>query len=413
MTVRWITPLLGTAPGSEIAEISDAVIVDVRNFVDRAGNLPDSIAPKLIAGSNALREGRKTVICCDHGISRSNAFAAGILALFGGISVNEALHKVINTTGESEIRPDVLAAVRRALSDMQAAKTKEGSERWLLTGGSGALGRLIQRTVPSDLELLAPSRTELDLLAGSMSLSLYAETHNVSRILHFASPRVGNTNRAMGEALTMLRTALEAARYLSVPVIIPSRWNVFAGYYDTLIASETTPARPDDILGETKFLCESLALAWESQKFASVTVLRSGLVFGDEIAPHFMRGFIRKARSGELLMTHSYANGSPALDLMASDDWARAFWSLARSGLTGLFQAGGGDLLSTRQIAEMAVAAEGRGCQIEELRVEGKAANVKLDFTKLRDAVGWSPSRPSFEALGSFLSHARTVKLFP
>jgi len=413
MTIRWITPLLGTCPGSEIGEIDGAVIIDVRNFVDRAGNAPDSIRPKILAGSNALREGRKTIVCCDHGISRSNAFAAGILATFEDISFNEAVRKVVEATGEQEIRPDVLAAVRIAFTDPKTKDKARRAEKWLLTGGSGAIGGLIRRTAPHDIELIVPDRNEVDLLTGSVSLGLFAEANNVSRILHLAAPRIGNTNRALGEALIMLRTALETARHLSVPIFVPSRWEVFSGYGEALTATEGTPARPEGVLGETKFLCESLALAWEAQRRAAVTILRSGLVFGDGIAPHFMRGFIRKARAGETVITHVYDNGSPELDLIAASDWTHAFWSLARSGLTGLFQAGGDSLLSTRQIAELALTAEGRGCQIEELRVEGNAANIRLDSAKLKNAVGWSPSCPLPEALNRFLEQASKASLFP
>ncbi|PKQ05532.1 MAG: hypothetical protein CVT72_09285 [Alphaproteobacteria bacterium HGW-Alphaproteobacteria-11] len=413
MTVRWITPLLGTAAGSEVGEIDGAVIVDVRNFVDRAGNTADSIRPKILAGYDALREGRKTIVCCDHGISRSNAFAIGILATFEGISFNDAVRKVVEATGEKEIRPDVLAAVRLALSDLETRDKARRTERWLLTGGSGAIGDLVRRTAPHGIELIVPGRNDVDLLTGSISLGLYAEANNVSRILHLAAPRIGNTNRALGEALIMLRTALETARHLSVPIFIPSRWEVFAGYNESLTATENTPARPEGILGETKFLCESLALAWEAQGRAAVTVLRSGLVFGDGIAPHFIREFIRKVRIGEPVTTHVYDNGSPELDLIAASDWTRAFWSLARSGLTGIFQAGGGGLLSTRQIAEMALTAGGRGCQIEELRVEGNSANIKLDSTKLKNAVGWLPSCPLPEALNGFFNEASKARLFP
>lgn len=413
MTVRWITPLLGTASGSAIAGLEDAVIIDVRNFVDRGGNSPDSIRPRLLAGFQSLSDGRKTIVCCDHGVSRSNAFAVGILAIFENIPFHEAARKVIDATGEKEIRPDVLTAVRLALANQGTAVEAHRGERWLLTGGRGAMGGLIRRTAPHDIELIAPNRKEVDLLSGSTSLALYAEAKRISRILHFASPRIGNTHRAVGDSIVMLRTVLEAAHALSVPVFIPSRWEVFSGYGRSLTADETTPARPASILGETKFLCESLALTWEIQRRVSVTVFRSALVFGEGVAPHFLRAFIRKARAGEAVTVHSYDNGSPGLDLLTADDWAQAFWSLARSDLTGLYQAGGGGLLTTRQIAEMACTAEGRKCQLEELHVEGKAANIILDFAKLRNAVGWSPACPSREAMIKFLEHAADANYLP
>ncbi|MEQ8283877.1 MAG: NAD(P)-dependent oxidoreductase [Parvibaculum sp.] len=405
MTVRWITPLLGTVAATKMDDISGATIIDVRDFVDRAGNPPEAIRPKIMAGVQALREGRKTIICCDHGISRSNAFAAGILAVSDEISLGEAVRRVVEATGESEMRPDVVAAVQLALATPASERPRsEKKERWLLTGANGSLGGLIRRTAPTDVELVAPDRNELDLLSGSVFLSLFAEANEITRILHFASPRIGNTNRAMGQAVTMLRTALETAGNLNVPILVPSRWEVFAGYTgETLSVTEEKQTRPHGILGETKFLCESLALEWAAQGRAAVTILRSGLVFGDGIAPHFIRTFIRKSHSGEPVLTHVYENGSPELDLIASVDWVSAFWGLAKSDLTGLFQAGGDALFSTRQIAEITLLGAGRGCQTEELPVQGKIANIRLDFAKLRQTTGWSPSQPTAEALTRFL----------
>ncbi|PKP78187.1 MAG: hypothetical protein CVT81_05415 [Alphaproteobacteria bacterium HGW-Alphaproteobacteria-3] len=413
--VRWITPLLGTASASAIGDGDgdQYSIIDVRELVDRAGNDIPTLRRKINDGVNALQRGERVVVCCDHGISRSNSIAAGILSQAEHIPFDEAVQQVMIATGETEMRLDVVSAVRRALPLLNTTSMIAKEENWLLTGGSGFLGKIVAASAPADIEILHPSRQELDLLKGGVTLDLYTEANNVRRILHFASPRVGNTNAAMGEALVMLRTVLEVAGSRSIPVVVPSRWEVFAGYKgQTITATENTSPRPSGILGDTKFLLENLALAWAEESMASVTIFRSGLVFGQGGAPHFLRSFIARALTGAAITTHIYENGEPKLDLMAAEEWADALWSLLRSDKTGLFQGGGGELFGTRQIAEMVLRSSGQECIIDQLPVEGGVANVRLGYEKLEFATGWQPSDQTSQFLADFIDHACTNRVF-
>ena len=43
MSIRWITPLLGTASASLVRSEAGINIVDVRDMVDKAGNRPDAV----------------------------------------------------------------------------------------------------------------------------------------------------------------------------------------------------------------------------------------------------------------------------------------------------------------------------------------------------------------------------------
>ena len=115
MTVRWITPLLGTAPALQVDENRNFAIIDVRDLVDKAGNSADAVLDKINAGCETLRAGKMTVVCCDYGISRSNAVAVGILSVFESISFESAVRRVLDSTGEKEIKVEPLQAVRRAL----------------------------------------------------------------------------------------------------------------------------------------------------------------------------------------------------------------------------------------------------------------------------------------------------------
>ncbi len=81
MSIRWITSQLGTAPALQFEVADDMNVIDVRDLiVDKSGNHVEAVRQKIVAGQESLRSGKRTVVCCDYGISRSNAIAAGILA---------------------------------------------------------------------------------------------------------------------------------------------------------------------------------------------------------------------------------------------------------------------------------------------------------------------------------------------
>ena len=49
MTIRWIPPLLGTAPASSIDSDADITVVDVRNLVDKVfDGAPSAMVMRLL-----------------------------------------------------------------------------------------------------------------------------------------------------------------------------------------------------------------------------------------------------------------------------------------------------------------------------------------------------------------------------
>jgi len=113
--IRWITQNLGTSSYYNTKENPDIHIVDIRDLVDKLGNPPNYVKTKIEEALRYIQEGNKVVISCDYGISRSNAIAAGVLSLQEGISLNDAVRKVIKETSEKSIKIEVLSAVRKAL----------------------------------------------------------------------------------------------------------------------------------------------------------------------------------------------------------------------------------------------------------------------------------------------------------
>lgn len=115
--IHWITKNLGTASFDEASRLSGICIIDVRDLVDKGGNTVDAIRTKIDSTIDYLKQDEKVVVCCDYGMSRSNAIAAGAIALKEGIEFPNAVRMVINSTGEEEINLNVLSAVRKAISN--------------------------------------------------------------------------------------------------------------------------------------------------------------------------------------------------------------------------------------------------------------------------------------------------------
>ena len=111
MSIRWITAQLGTAPALQFEVADDMNVIDVRDLVDKGGNPVEAVREKIAAGHESLRSGKRTVVCCDYGISRSNAVAAGILARHESLPFAAAARRVLEATGETEVKLGPLEVV--------------------------------------------------------------------------------------------------------------------------------------------------------------------------------------------------------------------------------------------------------------------------------------------------------------
>lgn len=384
--------MLGTAPALDILGKVDGVeVIDVRELVDKGGNRADVVRDKIHQGVATVRLGKKTIVCCDHGISRSNAIAIGILSKYEGISVSQAIRRVMEATGNAEIRLDILETVREALHEVISARYSS-HPRWLLVGGGGFLGSAIISSAPPEVEIISPSRQELNLLVGVPSIDSFVKDNNVDRVLYFASPYANNVNSALGESLIMLRNLLDVCAVNSIPLVYPSRWEVFSGHkgYD-LIVAEDFEFRPSGVLGDTKFLSEQLIDAFVRRSGVSVLVIRSALVYGGGGGPNFLRSFIRSALNNQDIVTHLYSNGEPKLDLIYLEDWLSAFWKVVLKQTSGIFNIGSGNLQGTSDIAtSVNKLICGKGMVLHR-NMKDAVANIALDSRKLSRSIGWFP----------------------
>ena len=405
MTIHWITPLLGTAPAEEVQDLTDIKLIDVRDLVDKAGNRPDAVREKIMAGVNYLESGDKTIVCCDYGISRSNALAAGIFAVYNKLSFAEAVKVVQETTGEKEIKLELLDVVRRSIESKVSATSPKGINTVLVTGARGFVGTALCKRLGNDYQVIAPSRLQLDIQQGNTQLSLLVGQHNVDCIIHLANPRVYTSNVALGETLTMLRNVLDVCMSHDIPLIYPSGWEIYSGYSGTLVADEALPAFPCGPYGETKYLAELMIAHWQRTTDIRCAILRSSPVYGTgSRKPKFIYNFMEKAKRSEPIITHRYLNGNPALDLLHIDDFVDSIVRVYKHQYVGALNIGTGILTSTWDIAEKLRNDLGSNSRIEQTQIETYTACVAMNYQKANRILGWHPRVTLNEGLRSLLT---------
>jgi hypothetical protein len=190
VVISWVTPSLGTAARDEVDEQVGLVIVDVRELVDKPGNSVGAVRALIGRAVEALRQGNRVVICCDYGISRSNAIAVGVLAKAQAWGFDKALRCVLASGGGPSIKPELLGVVRAAVDERPPVSTTSAEKCVLVTGGSGFLGRTLVSRLDGKCKVVAPDQKALDLTAGAARLDLLVHEHRVTDILHLANPRI-------------------------------------------------------------------------------------------------------------------------------------------------------------------------------------------------------------------------------
>lgn len=409
MSIRWITDQLGTAPGADVAGRTDLRIVDVRDLVDKGGNNPDAVRAKIAQGVAYLAGGAVTVVCCDYGVSRSNAIAAGILATYEDTSLEAAVRRVQDATGEAEIKLEPLSVVRAALGREGVVRNDRAV---LMTGGTGFVGTALQRRLEPSYVIAAPGREELDLEGGSTRLDGLAGELGVGAVVHLANPRVYTSNVALGRSLTMLRNAIDVCVSRDIPLIYLSSWEVYSGYAGDLLVDEATPLFPKGPYGESKYLAEMLISHFRRTAGLSCAMIRSSPVYGSGSGrPKFIYTFLEKARRGHLITTHRYLNGDPALDLLHIDDLVSAVTMTLEQGYVGDLNVGSKTAVSTPEIALMVIDALSSESTLDHVLIEADTPRITMKTDKAEKELGWRPTiglKAGMKGLLSELMEKRT-----
>jgi len=400
--IRWIRKKLGTAARNALTD-GPWFVLDVRFLVDKAGNSTSPIKEAIDRGVEAFREGRQVVVACDFGISRSNAIAAGILSIVENISFEEAIREVSATINENEIKLDMVESVRRAIG---AGGARTDRRNVLVTGASGFLGTALVPHLANSYRILAPSRRECDLEKGAVALADYCAREGVGEIIHLAYPRAYTNASATGSSLLMLRAVLDTCRLLNIRLIFVSSWVLFSGYAAiALDADETTALRPKGVYAETKYLEEALVDLCRQRGDVACSICRLAPVYGPGgHRPYFIRAFYDLLLNEELVRTHRFRNGRPALDLLHISDAVDALRLVLETKVSDVFHFGTGDLHTTFDCAALIAKVVGRRLKHSEIDIEEDISNIMFVSRKARTTLGWYPKISIEEGLPSLLS---------
>lgn len=412
MSIRWINHYLGTSPFDEINDKCNDVILDVRDIVDRAGNEKNIIRSKIQKGVSALKVGKRVIVCCDYGVSRSNAIAAGIISLYEDKGFDECLKQVIDQTGETQIKHDLVVSIREALNyQPKTDKSKPDKLSILITGGNGFIGKSLLKAINEDFICISPSSEELDLLQGNSKLDLIVNQNNINYIIHLANPKTFSSNIAMGQTLNMLRNVIDICLYKNIILLYISNWEIYSGYKGTLHVNESTPLYPRGIYGETKYLAEKLIDHFCNSRELRCALIRSSTIYGDiNERPKFFHHFIEKAHNFKPIITHCFQNGEPALDLLHIDDLILAIISIINNQYIGKLNVGTGVLTSTNRIATLICEKIGSHSKLDIMPIETDTARIAMDWSRAYREIGWEPKINLNDGLGKMLSPMKLNK---
>jgi len=392
---RWITEWLGTSAWDCIEPSPDIYLVDVRDLVDKDGNPLTLVKSKIDEALVHLQQGKKVVVCCDYGMSRSNAIAAGILAKREGIDIEDAIRLVLITTGEEAIKLEMLSTIRQALGKerQKLSLSKTSSHRLLLTGASGFIGSSLLEMLKLKHQVVAPTHQNIDLTHDTVSFDLLVKEHEIDTIIHLANPRVYTANEAMGTTLLMLKNILDVCKANKLNLVYLSGWEIYSGYKtQELKADELLAPCPGGTYGQTKWLCELLIEHYSWYYQVPVLILRPSPVYGPgSNRPRFIWNFLEIALNNKEIVTHKYINGFPKLDLLHIDDLCVAVTSAIEHEAEGTINLGTGVGLSTTEVAEYIIKCVDSKSRIRHIDIEGYTSNIIMDTRRAVTMLGWQP----------------------
>jgi UDP-glucuronate 4-epimerase len=197
------------------------------------------------------------------------------------------------------------------------------------------------------------------------------------------------------------RRLFEAAAAASVRVVFASSSSIYgdAASYPT---PEDTIPRPLSPYGITKLACEHLAHAYAVEFGLEVVTVRYFTIYGPRQRPDMaftkMVSCLAHARPFEL-----YGDGTQSRSFTYVDDAVEATIAAMERGEPGAtFNVGGGTEVSMLEAVETLGRIAKRRLEVIRMpRREGDATRTSADTTRIREALGWSPTTPFEEGLAA------------
>jgi nucleoside-diphosphate-sugar epimerase len=352
VTVRWITDRLGTAAWTKTPSTSEYFRLDVRDLIDGPGNDVAKVSGKIARGVRELQSSKKpVVICCDWGASRSNAVAAGILSQADNIPVSEAFRRVVETTGEQDIKGAMYEVVRRALEPEPASRTTPSIA---VLGANSLLGRRLAEYRDSDTHFF--DRSSIDLLGDLTGGISQLGQAGVTDLVLLAQPERPFGRAMVGGTMAMTYAALEVAHAIGARLVMPSSIAVFGGAEDRAPLTPDYPRQPRDDFGFAKSAAEVLAESYATSRGIPLLIVRFPHLYGPRnLRPTVLANALERIRQDAPVTLRQFRNGLPELDLLTVEDGVRALHALVRTKRQGIVHVGTGQNTLIKDVVEMLI----------------------------------------------------------
>jgi nucleoside-diphosphate-sugar epimerase len=282
------------------------------------------------------------------------------------------------------------------------------SERVLVTGGSGFVGRSLVRFLRDEgAEVLAPGRDTLDVSTGSFPDA------SVDWVIHLA----GRTYvpASWNEPADFYRVnALGTVNVLEYCRRTQARLIYVSGYCygipETVPISETAPLKPNNPYAFSKCAAEEACRFFFECLQTPVTIVRPFNIYGPGQSANFLIPHIVEQAIDPAAAAIVVEDGTPRRDYVHLDDVIGAIESLRKNPKSGAtFNIGSGESYSVVEVAEMVRSAANVSKPFVSRgnRRVNDIPDVIADITAIRDETGWSPSITLQDGLRAVVAHAR------
>ncbi len=391
--INWISKELGTGAFEKVRTLPDIEKVDVRDLVDKKGNDSELILEKINTAVALIDSGKKVVICCDYGISRSNAIAAAILAITGNITFDDAVEKVFSVLGRQEIKLSVIHSVRKAI---QTGTKYNQDNKLLIALSNHNFLRAFQKNMGMYLDVNIIDKGIISMFDSSALLDIYVNRNNINTIVFSLFSANTGTNAAFGKSLNWVRNVLDVVIENKIKLVFLSDVTVFNGYKKSIDANEEYKTLTNTTFADTKAFSELLIKNYAQIYNFQYLIIRTGIMYGDKEAkePRFLSNFIHTFRSGNIpeITLHKYINEYPALDMVHVNDVSSALCELLDKDLTGTFNIGADKLYYIKDIVKFLVQKYKMKTRIKFSDINDYIFNAKLSNDKLKQYCKWKPT---------------------
>ena len=400
--IKWITDELGVAKRDDVSK-DISKIVDVRDIIDGRGNPESLILKKIDNAIGIIQKKYKVIICCDYGLSRSNAIAVGVLVKHYGYSFEDATKYLFKKVRRKTIQLGILNSVRKALKiDTLSVKKRKTV---LIIGERNFLNRSLTDLLKVRYDTIITSESDFDLLESPVELDFAVKKNGVFLIIHTSEPTTYTTNKTLGNMVLTLKNILDVCKENKISILYASSYAVFSGYQKTKKAPETLFLCPKDTFGEGKMLCEILLNHYKQNYDLNICLLRFARIYGlNDGKAKFIQNFFEKAKDNLPIKVHKYKNGFPKLDLLHIKDAVKAINCAIEKNLYGTFNIGSGNGVSTFELAKKIKKIRGSKSNISFQKINNYHDNIIMDTQKARKILGWSPKINISDGLTEFIN---------